>query len=61
MWKHQNYLQLDFVSDAIQAGDLIGHLNWHVQGELSEGKHVLLDKWWMINWLTTIDHYLWIN
>lgn len=38
MWKHQSYLHLDFVSDALQAGDLIGHLNWHVQGELSVGK-----------------------
>lgn len=38
MWKHPNYLNLDFMSDALQAGDLIGHLNWHVQGELSEGK-----------------------
>lgn len=30
-------LHLDVVSDALQAANLIGHLNGHVQGELSEG------------------------
>lgn len=31
-------LHLDFVRGTVQLGDLIGHLNGHVQGEFSESE-----------------------
>lgn len=40
---HPYYLHIDFVSGALQAGDLIGHLNRHVQGEIPTKEELYIE------------------